>query len=115
MPREIYVVSRQPLTFEVLLEAAARVDGSLVPRMINSGVLTQLVDTDDVAVLTLDNSRLLSRTTDVERIIGPLPTTGEVWWTEATAPWGRAGVVGVRIARAIGDLLGARVQVEEGQ
>jgi hypothetical protein len=114
MPREIYLVSRDPLTLPVLLEASAQVDGILVPRLLNEGVALQLVDLDDVAVITLDNSRLLAESGDVERITGPLPGSGELWWTEATAPWGRAGESGVRIARAIGELLGGRVQVEEG-
>ena len=114
MPREIYLLSRQPLTLPVLLDACARVDGTLVPRLLNEGVALQLVDQDDVAVITLDNSRLLADPSDAERITGPLPSSGELWWTEATAPWGRAGEPGVRIARAIGELLGARVQVEEG-
>lgn len=114
MPREIYLVSREPLTLPVLLQACAEVDGRLVPRVLNEGVAMQLVDLDDIAVITLDTSRLLTETTDLERITGPLPTSSEVWWTEATAPWGRAGEPGVRIAQAIGRLLAARVQVEEG-
>jgi hypothetical protein len=114
MPREIYLVSREPLTLEALVAAGVQVDGELVPRGLFDGNATQLLDLDDVAVLTVENSRLLQDTADLERIVGPLPLTGDAWWTEATAPWGPAGETGVRIAYVLGELLGARVQVEEG-
>jgi len=115
MPREIYLVSRDPMTLPVLVEAAVGVEGSLVPRLINGGAAIQLVDLADVAVLTLDTSRLIRDTVDLERITGPLPTAGEVWWTEATAPWTPAGETGVAVARALASLLQARCTVEDGR
>lgn len=114
MPREIYLVSREPMTLPELVEAAVEVDRSLVPRLLNEGAAIQLVDLDDVAVITLDSSRLIRDTADLERITGPLPATADVWWTEATAPWGRAGEPGVAIARALAARLGARIRVEDG-
>lgn len=115
MPREIYLVSTEPVNLASLVEAGVDIDGRLVPRLLNRGVAIQLVDLDDVAVLTLDRSRLLSDAFDAERIVGALPATGELWWTDATAPWGRAGETGVRIARALAELIGARIRVEEGR
>jgi hypothetical protein len=114
MPREIYLVSRDPMTLPELVEAAVAVDGTLVPRLLNEGAAIQLVDLDDVAVITLDSSRLIRDTTDLERITGPLPAITEVWWTEATAPWGRAGEPGVAVARVLAERLGARISVEDG-
>lgn len=114
MPREIYLVSTEAMTLAALLDAAAPVDGSLVPRLLNEGAAIQLVDADDIAVLTLDSSRLVTEPTDLAALTGALPTSGPLWWTEATAPWGRAGEPGVWIARGLAELMGARIQVEEG-
>lgn len=115
MPREITLVSTAPVTTALLVDAAVGVDGALVPRLLHGGWATQLVDTADVAVLTLELSRRVDDVADVERLIGPLPTAGPLWWTEATAPWGPAGEPGVAIARALGELLGARVLVADGR
>ena len=114
MPREISLVSVEPLTLTVLVEAAAQVDGTLVPRLLGHGAAIQLVDTDDLAVITVDTSRLVRDSYDVERVVGPLPFDGDVWWTEATAPWGRAGEPGVAVARAAAQLLAAVIRVEDG-
>ncbi len=114
MPREMYLVSTEPMTMAALVEAAAAVDGQLVPRVLWGGAAIQLVDTADVAVVTVEASRQVEVPYGVELMVGRLPLTGPVWWTEATAPWGPAGAAGVRIVRGLGDRLGARVQVEEG-
>jgi hypothetical protein len=114
MPREIYLVSTEPMTMAALVEAAVAVDGQLVPRVLFDGAAIQLVDVDDVAVITLELSRRIEDPYQLELLVGRLPLTGAVWWTEATAPWGRAGEAGVRVARELGDRLGARVSVEDG-
>lgn len=114
MPREIYLVSTEPMTMPALVEAAAAVDGQLVPRALWGGAAVQLVDAADVAVVTVELSRQIEVPYGVELLVGRLPLTGPVWWTEATAPWGPAGEPGVRILRVLGELMGARVQVEEG-
>ena len=88
MPRDISLVSTEPLTMPALVEAAVAVDGQLVPRVLFDGAAIQLVDSDDVAVITLELSRLIEDPYQVELIVGRLPLTGPVWWTEATAPWG---------------------------
>lgn len=115
MPREMYLVSTEPMTMPALVAAAVTVDGQLVPRVLFDGAAIQLVDTDDVAVVTLELSRLIEEPHQLERIVGELPLTGAAWWTEATAPWGRAGEAGVRVVRALGEQLGARVVIEEGR
>jgi len=114
MPREMYLVSTEPMTMPALVEAATAVDGQLVPRVLFEGAAIQLVDTADVAVITLELSRLIEDPCQLELMVGRLPLTGAVWWIEASAPWGPAGEIGVRIARELGERLGARVQVEEG-
>ena len=131
MPCEISLVSSSPVTLPVLVEAAVAVDGSLVPRRIFDGWATQLVDLHDVAVLTVELSRRIEDTFDIARLtrIAGLPDrlglpgavveqarfAEEFWWTEATAPWGRAGEPGIRIARRLGELLSAQLLVEEGR
>ena len=66
-------------------------------------------------MLTVEVSRRLDVLTDAERLVGRLPTTGPVWWTEASAPWGEYGEPGGRLALAISERIGARLMAEEGQ
>jgi hypothetical protein len=115
MPVEISLVSDEPVTSALVFDAAASVDATLAPRLLNGGWAMQLVDTDDVPVLTVELSRFVDDPYDVERLTGPLSGIGPVWWTEATAPWGAKGGSGVRIARALGVLLDARVVVADGR
>lgn len=114
MPREIAMISTARLTLADVLQAAANVDDQLVPRAVLGGWAVQLVDLDDVAVLTVEQSRQLDRTDDVARITGRPAAPGPAWWTEATAPWGRAGEPGVQIARAIAERLDAQFLLSEG-
>lgn len=120
MPREMSLTSTRPLTLETLVAAGAAVDGSLVPRSLFEGWALQLVRAEPgepaVAVLTVELSRQIADRGDLERLTGPvpIPVGAEVWFTEATAPWGPAGETGVAIVRQLGALLGARVIVEDG-
>ncbi|WP_375425308.1 hypothetical protein [uncultured Friedmanniella sp.] len=115
MPRELTLVSTGPVTTALLVEAAVGVDGALVPRLLFGGWATQLVDVHDVPVLTIELSRQAEDVSDLERLIGGLPSGGPLWWTEMTAPWGPAGGPGTAIAQALGVLLGARLVVADGR
>ena len=115
MPRDMFLVSTEPMTMPALVEAAVAVDGLLVPRVLFDGGAIQLVDTDDVAVITLELSRRIADPYQVELLVGRLPLTGSVWWTEATAPWGPAGEAGVRVGRELAERLGARITIEDGR
>ena len=114
MPREIVLASDQPVTAALLVQAAVQVDDTLVPRVLFAGWVTQLVDGDDVAVLSIELSRPLDDLYDVERLTGLAPEQDQIWWTEATAPWGPSGTTGVRVARALAELMLARIAVQEG-
>ena len=114
MPREIALVSTEPVDLTDVLAAAVGVDYRLGPREILGGWVLQLVDRDDLAVLTVEQSRRLDQTRDVARILGGEVPPGAVWWTEASAPWGQAGEVGVRVARALAHRLSARIRVTGG-
>lgn len=111
MPREISLVTRDRLGLDVVLAVAASVDDRLVPRAVLGGWAVQLVDPDGIAVLTVEQSRRLDRTEDIGRITGEDAPPDAGWWTEATAPWGRAGEPGVQVAYAIAERTGAQVRV----
>ena len=113
MPREIALVSAEPVDLIDVLAAAVGVDYRLAPREVLGGWALQLVDRDDVVVLTVEQSRRLMGTGDVARILGEEAEPGALWWTEATAPCERAGEVGVRVARAIARRLSAQIRVAE--
>jgi hypothetical protein len=115
MPRELYLVTPAPVNIESLVVAAAVVDDQLGVRALYGGAALQLVDDAEVAVLTIENSRLLQDPVDAS-----LVTTGlqfgaaEVWWTEAVTPWGSDGEAGVEVAVGIARVLGGQLRVEDG-
>ena len=101
------------MTLADLVEAGAEVDGSLALRVLDEGGSLQLIDTDDVAVLTIDASREVHDGTDAATLIGPLPEDHAHWWTSATSPWGPAGLAGVRVVDELSVLIGATVVVTD--
>ena len=113
MPREIALVSTEPVDLTDVLAAAVGVDYRLGPREVLGGWAVQLVDREDLAVLTVEQSRRLDQTRDVARILGEEVPPGPVWWTEASAPWGQAGEPGVRVARALARRMSAQIRVAE--
>ncbi len=116
MPREMSLSSGRPLDAALLVRAGSEVDATLVPRSVLGDWAVQLVDTANVAVLTVELSRKLDDRWDLEQLTGfPAPPFAELWLTEATAPWGPAGEPGVRIVRRLGELMDARVIVEDGR
>jgi hypothetical protein len=115
MPRELYLVTPAPVSIEALVAAAAVVDDQLGVRALYGGAALQLVDGTDVAVLTIENSRLLQHPLDAAQVTAGLDLdAGEVWWTEAVTPWGADGEPGVEVAAGIARVLGGRVRVEDG-
>ena len=115
MPRELYLVTPRPVGIEALVAAAAVVDDQLGLRALYGGAALQLVDQAEVAVLTIENSRLLQDPYDVAAVTAGLDLgPGEVWWTEAVAPWGSDGAPGVQVAAGIARLLSGQLRVEDG-
>jgi hypothetical protein len=113
MPRELYLVTPAPVSIEALVAAAAVVDDQLVA--LYGGAALQLVDGADVAVLTIENSRLLQHPFDAAQVTAGLDVgAGEVWWTEAVTPWGADGEPGVEVAAGIARVLGGQLRVEDG-
>jgi hypothetical protein len=115
MPRELYLVTSEPVSIEVVIAAAAEVDDQLLLRGLYGGAALQLVGADDRAVLTIENSRRLADPFDARRVTRGLELAdAEVWWTEATARWGTGGDPGVAVVRGIARLLGGQLRVEDG-
>jgi hypothetical protein len=115
MPRELFLVTPTPVSVESLVAAAAMVDDQLGLRALYGGSAFQLVDHADVAVLTLENSRLLQDGIDAAAVISRFDLGDcDVWWTEAVAPWGSDGEVGVQVATGIARVLGGQLRVEDG-
>jgi hypothetical protein len=115
MPRELYLVTPAPVSIESLVAAAAVVDDQLGVRALYGGAALQLVDDADLAVLTIENPRLLQDPLDAGLVTTGLEVgAAEVWWTEAVTPWGSDGQVGVEVAAGIARVLGGQLRVEDG-
>lgn len=116
MPRELYLVTPAPVNIESLVAAAAVVDDQLGVRALYGGAALQLVDDAEVAVLTIENSRLLQDPVDASLVTTGLQfgAAAEVWWTEAVTPWGSDGEAGVEVAAGIARVLGGQLRVEDG-
>ena len=115
MPRELYLVTPAPVNIESLVAAAAVVNDQLGVRALYGGAALQLVDDAEVAVLTIENSRLLQDPVDASLVTTGLQFgAGEVWWTEAVTPWGSNGYAGVEVAAGIARVLGGQLRVEDG-
>jgi hypothetical protein len=115
MPRELYLLTPIPVSIESLVVAAAPVDDQLRVRALFGGAALQLVDGADVAVLTIENSRLLQDPHDLRYLTSGLDLAGdEVWWTEAVTPWTADGEVGVEVVAGIARVLSGELRVEDG-
>lgn len=116
VPREYRMLSQLPVDLQVVRSAADQVDPGLRPRLLFGGWAIQLVDDRDIAVLTVEASRLLDDLGQAEQLIGGgAAGDGRSWWTEASAPWGSYGETGARLARVIAESVDARFLAEEGQ
>ena len=115
MPRELYLITRTPVSIEALVAAAAGVDDQLRVRALYAGAALQLVDHAESAVLTIESSRLLQDPIDARQLTAGLDIgAAEVWWTEAVTPWGSDGDPGIEIAAGIARILGGQLRVEDG-
>jgi hypothetical protein len=115
MPRDIHIAAPRALAFSDLVAAAAEVDASLVVRGLFHGSVIQLVNADDEAILTVENSRQLLVSADARRIAPDLVLpVGDLWWIEATAPWGTTGTAGVAVTEALALILHGSTVVEDG-
>jgi len=120
------MLSAEPADLTRVLDAAREVDPGLRPRLLFGGWAVQLLDDEDIAVLTVEASRRLDDVGQAEQLMQSDseagrpdrsldgPPDGPLWWTEASAPWGPYGEPGARLARRIAASISARFVAEEG-
>jgi len=114
MPRDLLILSTSAPELAAFVDAGAGIAPDLRVRTLEGGAVTEVVDRRGSAVLSVQVPEFVENTAEVARLAPWASVDGPVWWTEAWAPWGPAGDVGVDIARAFAAALGAQVLVEDG-
>lgn len=114
MPRDVLIISTAEPSLAAFVDAGAGIAPDLRVRTLANGAVTEVVDRRGSAVLSLQGPEFVENAAEVARLAPWASTTGPVWWTEAWAPWGTDGEVGVAIARAFAQAIGAEVLVEDG-
>ncbi|WFR66595.1 hypothetical protein P9139_17820 [Curtobacterium flaccumfaciens] len=114
MPRDVLILSTREPELAAFVDAGAAVAPDLRVRTLEHGAVTEVVDRRGAAVLSVQGSELVENAEEIARLAPWASTVGPVWWTEAWAPWGADGDVGVAIARAFATALDAQVIVEDG-
>ena len=88
MPRDAYLVSREPITLPDIVRAGAQRFPDHTARTLEDGVATQIVDAEYRAVLTVLQGRSLPDGDEVARLVPRAPAqAGPVWLTQAFVPW----------------------------
>jgi len=114
MPRELLILSRTAPELGVFVDAGAAIAPDLRVRVLDGGAVTEVVDPRGHAVLSVQVPELVENPAEVARLAPWSSLSAPVWWTEAWAPWGERGDVGVAIARAFAEASGAQLSVEDG-
>ncbi|WP_439692060.1 hypothetical protein ACRQ4B_14165 [Curtobacterium sp. SP.BCo] len=114
MPRDVLILSANAPEFAHFVEAGADVAPDLRVRTLDGGAVTEVVDRRGHAVLSVQVPELVENPSELARLAPWSTVAVPVWWTEAWAPWGAAGDVGVEIARGFAAATGAQVLVEDG-
>lgn len=129
MPRELTLVTPVPITLEALVLSAQALDPTLRIRQAEGGALIQLVDDADAAVvLSLQQPSTLQVTSEIDRLLPEGSVTAtiraaihqaaertEAAWTEAFAPFGTRGELGVAVAQGLAEGLGGTCVVQDGR
>ncbi|PCN49228.1 hypothetical protein Csp2054_03340 [Curtobacterium sp. 'Ferrero'] len=114
MPREVLILSARAPGLADFVDAGAGIAPDLRVRTLEGGAVTEVVDRRGNAVLSVQVPEYVENTAESARLAPWAAVDGPVWWTEAWAPWGPAGEVGIAIARSFAATLGAQVLVEDG-
>ncbi|WP_412163983.1 hypothetical protein [Curtobacterium flaccumfaciens] len=114
MPRELLILSATAPESAAFVGAGAGIAPDLRVRTLDGGAVTEVVDRRGRAVLSVQVPELVENPAEVARLAPWSSLSAPVWWTEAWAPWGEQGEVGVAIARAFAEAIGAEVLVEDG-
>jgi len=114
VPRELLILSRTAPELSVFVGAGADIAPELRVRTLDGGAVTEIVDRRGRAVLSVQVPELVENPAEVARLAAWSSLSAPVWWTDAWAPWGEQGDVGVAIARAFAEASGAEIRVEDG-
>jgi hypothetical protein len=116
MPRDLIIVSARAPRFEDLVAAARSEDPTLIPVRSSGGAVVRLVGPALAPVLSVQYSLAVHVAEEIERLapeaVGRVAIPAS--WTEAWAPWGPEGDVGVRIARELAERCDGVCLVEDG-
>jgi hypothetical protein len=115
MPRDILILSDRPPDVAALVRAGSSLAPTLGLRASSDGAVVQLCDSHGVAVLTMQHPVVVEVLDEVRRLVPSSPANLAVplHWTEAWAPWGRTGDIGVTIALRLAQDLGGFCTVED--
>lgn len=116
MPRDVLILTKEPPRPEVLVHAGVAIDGGLALRTIDDEAVTEIIDEDGLAVLSIGRPELVEVQDEIERLAPSLAggIDAPVWWTEAWVPWGASGDRGMAIALRFAADLGGLCSVEDG-
>ncbi|MBA8991755.1 hypothetical protein FHW23_003033 [Curtobacterium pusillum] len=114
MPRDVLILSTREPELAAFVDAGAGIAPDLRVRTLENGAVTEIVDRRGSAVLSVQGPEFVENVAEVARLAPWASADGPLWWTEAWAPWGADGDVGIAIARAFAAAVGAQVIVEDG-
>jgi len=115
VPRDIVVVTSRPPDATALVQAGLAVDPGLGVRAVEAGAYVQLVAGDGSAVVSFGHPSRVESADEIARLApGAAERLGTpVFWTEAWAPWGTRGDVGVAVALGLAASLDGVCLVED--
>lgn len=114
MPRELVVLSVDEPTLATFVTAGAAVAPDLRVRSLDGGAVVEVVDARGTAVVSVQLPERVDNQEEVLRLAPWTTLRAPLWWTDAWAPWGAGGEVGVDIARALADEVHGELLVEDG-
>ncbi|MBT1678094.1 hypothetical protein [Curtobacterium aurantiacum] len=113
MPREVILLCAEAPSSLALVEAGADIAPDLRVRTLDR-VVTEIVDDRGSAVLSVQEPERIDNAAEIARL-APWATLGApVWWTEAWAPWGPAGDVGIAVVRSFAAAIDAQCSIADG-
>ena len=107
MPTELVLLSDEPLTTEMVLQAARPVMPEARFVAYRGGEIGQFIDTEGVGVLSVFSSRPVALTREAALALHDPPAQFSVW-TDLSIPWGDT-TAGRQLATAIADAVGGTV------
>jgi hypothetical protein len=114
MPRDLLVLSTTAPSLVDFVDAGASVDPELRVRSLDGDAVVEVVDDHGTAHVSVQHPERVDNQEEVRRLAPWTTLRAPLWWTEAWAPWGAHGEVGVAIARALAAEVDGELLVEDG-